>query len=80
MLRLRPNYQESYEKIVNFADIPADIKCIFSDMSQFYEGMRNLIHEGNEKKIIIGADGSIEFIIDIIVFGRSIQKKLKFSL
>lgn len=49
-------------------------------MSQFYEGMRNLIHEGNEKKIIIGADGSIEFIIDIIVFGRSIQKKLKFSL
>lgn len=49
-------------------------------MSQFYEGMRNLIQEGNEKKIIIGADGSIEFIIDIIVFGRSIQKKLKFSL
>ena len=49
-------------------------------MPQFYEGLSNLIHEGKEKKIIIGTDGSIEFIIDISVFGRSIQKKLKFSL
>ena len=45
-------------------------------MSQFYEGMRNLIHEGKDKKIIIETDGSIEFVIDITVFGRSIQKKL----
>lgn len=49
-------------------------------MSQFYEGMRNLIHEGKDKKIIIATDGSIEFVIEITVFGRSIQKKLKFQL
>lgn len=49
-------------------------------MSQFYEGMRNLIHEGKDKKIKIETDGSIEFVIDITVFGRSIQKKLKFQL
>jgi hypothetical protein len=49
-------------------------------MSQFYEGMRNLIHEGKDKKITIETDGSIEFVIDITVFGRSIQKKLKFQL